>query len=292
MLSPYLRLQVSAEMNVTVNQTPFAETIPRFIHQTYYTAQLPDDLSENVNHLKTLNPRWQYIFWDDTSIACFIREHYGNKLLRIFNRINPEYGAARADLFRYLVLYRLGGVYLDIKSAADIPLDEVISPDDSYIISQWRNGVGEPYEGWGLHSDLEGIPRGEYQQWYLVAAAGHPLLRAVIERVILNLQSYRYDKVGAGRLGVLRLTGPIAYTKAIHPLLSTQPHRIVKDQTELGIRYSIFERDGRQYHRQIFKNHYAAIKTPIVRRPLPYGPINYMLYKAKYFKLNYSRFRR
>ena len=35
-----------------------------------------------------------------------------------------------ADVFRYLAVYREGGVYLDVKSTVTCPLDEVLSPDD------------------------------------------------------------------------------------------------------------------------------------------------------------------
>ena len=48
----------------------------------------------------------------------YIRREYGESILSCYLRIDPVYGAARADLFRYLLLYRTGGVYLDIKSAA------------------------------------------------------------------------------------------------------------------------------------------------------------------------------
>ncbi|WP_203225291.1 hypothetical protein, partial [Ectothiorhodospira haloalkaliphila] len=67
--------------------------------------------------------------------------------------------------------------------------------------------------------------------------------------------------------------------------ISAHPHRIVTDQSELGFRYSIFERDGRQYHHQAFKRHYAAMTTPIVKRPFPHNLINHILYKAR----SYSR---
>ena len=251
------------------------------IHQTFPTADLPERLSDNVRRLRALNPDWDYCFWDDTAIAHFILQHYGRKMLRLFNRINPHYGAARADVFRYLALYRLGGVYLDIKSAADKPLEEVIRPDDSFILAQWRNGIGEAYEGWGLHQELRDIPRGEYQQWHIMVAPEHPLLCAVIARVLLNLKTYAYEAVGAGRLGVLRLTGPIAYTRAIYPLLSVNPHRTVSNETALGLRYSIFEDDGRQNHKQIFRTHYANLKTPIVKRAFPRNLINHFFYVAK-----------
>ncbi len=38
----------------------------------------------------------------------------------------PRYGVVLADIFRYLVIYNEGGVYLDIKSTVNRPLDEII----------------------------------------------------------------------------------------------------------------------------------------------------------------------
>ena len=63
---------------------------------------------------------------DDADINEYIGRAYGERLLGEFNRISPSYGATRADFFRYLLLYREGGVYLDIKSSMERPLDEVL----------------------------------------------------------------------------------------------------------------------------------------------------------------------
>ena len=35
-------------------------------------------------------------------------------MLNIYNSIDESYGPCRADLFRYLILYDKGGIYLDI----------------------------------------------------------------------------------------------------------------------------------------------------------------------------------
>ena len=83
--------------------------IPRVIHQTFMTKSLPAELQENVDNLKRLNPGWTHLLHDDDDIQAFILDNYGPGVLSYYERINPRYGAARADLFRYLLLYKSGG---------------------------------------------------------------------------------------------------------------------------------------------------------------------------------------
>ncbi len=107
-------------------KTEMGKSIPKIIHQTFKTRNLPPELQENVDKLKAKNPGWEYRFYDDSDIIKFISTFYGYEILTYFERINPKYGAARADLFRYLLMYIYGGVYLDIKSTFTRPIDEVL----------------------------------------------------------------------------------------------------------------------------------------------------------------------
>ena len=118
-------------------------TIPRIIHQTFYERTLSPELQANVDRLRALNPGWEYRFYDDADIAAFIRENYPPLIWAYYQRIDSRYGAARADLFRYLLMYKVGGVYLDIKSTAMRPLDTVLCPDDRFILSKWHLPDGE-----------------------------------------------------------------------------------------------------------------------------------------------------
>lgn len=236
--------------------------IPKIIHQTFYDKALAPELQNNVDKLKELNPCWEYRFYGDVEIENFIKLNYPPLVWNYFCRIDDAYGAARADLFRYLLMYKCGGVYLDIKSSLNKPLDETIRPDDCYVLSHWKNGAGEPYEGWGVHKDLVGIAQGEYQQWHIACAPGHPFLKAVIETVLANIDSYNPALHDVGRYGVLRVTGPIAYTIAINRLISKHRVRIVDDHAELGFEYSIYTTTD---PRRAFKTHYSALKVPIVK---------------------------
>lgn len=238
--------------------------IPRIIHQTYPGTALPERLRDNVATLVATNPGWDHRLYDDGAIERFISEHYPKEILAAYSRIRPEYGAARADLFRYLAVYRLGGVYLDIKSRFTRPIDEVIGEDDRIILSQWRNGAGEAHHGFGLHHELAHIDGGEFQQWHIMAAPGHPFLRAVILRVLSNLDDYTPWKYGVGRIGVFRLTGPIAYTLAVYPLLGTAPARVVGNEAMLSLEYSI---TGDYVHKDAFQRHYSQYDTTILTLP-------------------------
>jgi hypothetical protein len=247
-------------------------TIPRTIYQVFRSKNLPTILEANAHKIRALNPDWEYRLYDDKDMVDFVARNYGSKILSYYSRINPNYGASRADLFRYLLIYNSGGLYLDIKSTLEKPLRSVLRHDDVYVLSRWRNGEGELYEGWGIHDDLKSFGGEEFQQWHIAAAPGHPFLAAVITKVLQNIDCYDPHAHAVGRFGVLRLTGPIAYTRAISPLLQMHAHRIVDSETELGFKYSIFPGPYLQAHKSLFKRHYAALNEPVSR---PSGPRTY-----------------
>lgn len=210
-----------------------------------------------------MNPEWEYRFYDDEDIVDFIKSNYDFRIINYFNRIDPIYGAAKADLFRYLLIYKCGGVYLDIKGSLKKPLSEVLKENDRYLLSGWRDKEKYQFDGWGVHSDVIKFTYEEYQQWHIVAAPGHPFLKAVIENVLRNIDNYDPGLHGVGKPGVLKVTGPVAYTLAIAPLLHLHKHRFVYSKSDMGFEYSIFSAsDG---HNALFKAHYSDLSDSIIK---------------------------
>lgn len=235
--------------------------ISRIIHQTYRTwHDIPPAVKFTIERLRELNPEFDYRFYDDAAIESFIKRHYGQEILIQYRRIDPHYGAARADLFRYLCLYQFGGVYLDIKASMSRSLREVLQDDDHYLLSQWDQSL---FSGWGSAKELAHIPGGEYQQWHVIAAPRHPFLKAVIESVLAKIASYDPFKQDSGPSAVLRLTGPVAYTLAIYPLLGTARYRFVDIERDLGIGYTLFSSSSAHYG--LFNNHYTQQTRPVVK---------------------------
>lgn len=236
--------------------------IPRhLIHIVPSHDALSDEFRQNLRQLARANPQWSQRVFSDEEAERFVADHFEARYSEALARIDPAYGPARSDLMRYLIMYRLGGVYLDTKSGLDRSLDEFVQEDDEFVVSQWQNRPGGKHENVGFHPELAHVPQGEYQNWVIVARPAHPFLMAVIEAVIQNIEGYSVRRFGVGKNGVLRVTGPIAYTLAIHSLLDRFPHRRVVC-IEAGLLYAV--KGGSQHHVLSHKLHYSRLSHPVI----------------------------
>ena len=271
---------------------PIKQGIPKIIHQTYRTKHLPVELSDNIKRLKALNPDWEYRLYDDADIDEFIVKEYGEEVFGYYKKITPRYGAAKADLFRYLLIYRIGGVYLDIKSSITKPLDNTLRTGDSLVLSHWDNDKGRPHENWGHYKEIKHIEKGEYQQWHIIAAPGHPFIRSVIIKVLNNIDEYNPYRNGVGLEGTLVTTGPIAYSLVMHEQCKTkEKYRIVDGATEIGLQYSIYEKqDGAFGHKEVLNSNYNVLITPIIDNGYKQGVWYRFYFKQVYFrKITFER---
>lgn len=178
-------------------------SIPKIIHQTFKTRKLPWISRWHISRLRKNNPDYVYEFYDDERIEEFLHLEFDPETRQLYRRLNI--GAAKADLFRYAVLLKKGGVYLDVDSAIKGSLNSFIKPDDHAIISRERNP-------------------GLYVQWALVYEPGHPFLKKTLELVLDNIRNNRYPH------DVHKMTGPQVYTEAIEACLTETPvaeHRIL-----------------------------------------------------------------
>ncbi|ELY4221984.1 glycosyl transferase [Cronobacter sakazakii] len=237
--------------------------IPRIIHQVYTAGwqRLPEEIRALTAQLRHVNPNYEYRFYDEPAIIDWIETYFGREMLELYQRINPEYGAARADLFRYLIVYQEGGVYLDVKSFCSRPLDDVIAPDCELMLFHWDNQPGGQDHQKGLHKELAALPQGEYQQWNVIAAPGSPWLHEVIKEVTNRIRNYQPARYGIGMKGVLSTTGPIAFTQAICRIPFNKHVHVIYDHRTVGLQYCGV---NSAILRRFKKSAYARLKTPVV----------------------------
>jgi hypothetical protein len=210
--------------------------IPRLLHQTFRSSRpLAPQLEACLETNQRLNPDWTHTYYDDKTTEEVVEAQLGAAFLELYRRIDPHYGAAKADIFRYACIYAFGGCYLDIKSICTRPLSTVLKDTDECILSHWDT---ERYPGFGLHREIEGGR--EFQQWYILASARNPLVEAALWRAKSNLERYSYLRDKYGQMAVLRTTGPIAFSLSVAPLLKAYPHRIVDSWNDLGLEYEGF----------------------------------------------------
>jgi len=113
--------------------------IPRIIHQTWKTTAIPTEWKNAVEICKRLHPDYTYMLWTDDSMKTFVKETYPE--------VYPTYASyphqiQRCDAFRYLVLYKYGGIYLDMDIICKKPLDFLLKYDAVFARS---SNVGTCY---------------------------------------------------------------------------------------------------------------------------------------------------
>jgi mannosyltransferase OCH1-like enzyme len=87
--------------------------IPYNIFQTWKIKDLPPKMKECVENLKRENPEFTHYLYDDIDCRNFIIKNFDKEVIKAYDSLIP--GAFKADLWRYCILYKLGGIYLDIK---------------------------------------------------------------------------------------------------------------------------------------------------------------------------------
>ena len=73
--------------------------IPKIIHQTWKTKDIPDNWKEAVKSCKTINNDYTHILWTDENMDKFVKEYYPylHNLYKSY-----KYNIQRCDVFRYL----------------------------------------------------------------------------------------------------------------------------------------------------------------------------------------------
>ncbi|KAJ8608250.1 hypothetical protein CTAYLR_009485 [Chrysophaeum taylorii] len=188
------------------------------------------------------NPNWAFEVVDDARMERMMAEEVGN-VARAFMSINPRLGAARADLWRYSVLFVRGGVYADADVCIVEPLESWLRPDDECValfeptpfpyhdtgrvyahdptLSQDALAVYRRLGREGLWDEPPpsvGILDLNVAQWFLAAAPGHPAMGAARTRAASLLERWVDDNETAHlttRMKVLYLTGPVVWNQAV-----------------------------------------------------------------------------
>ncbi|MGI8490573.1 glycosyltransferase [Pectobacterium sp. S5] len=237
--------------------------VPNKIHQIYTKGihGLPKGILESIEKLKEMNPGWEHCFYDEKSIIEYIDKYYGKEMLSIYLSIDPNYGAARADLFRYLLIYIEGGVYLDIKSSCSIPLDEAIKEDCEILLCSWDNKECGCDRNMGLHKELDFLTCGEYQQWNIISVPRSPYIKSAIDEVVHRLKRYKPWIYGVGMKGVLNTTGPVPFSVGIEKINKTEFFHHEENHRNIGLKYrNVTEETLRELNR----HHYSKLKDSIV----------------------------
>jgi mannosyltransferase OCH1-like enzyme len=130
-------------------------------------------------------PEFNYRLFDDLDMKRFIRQFYPPAVAERYDSILPS--AFKSDFFRYLFLYKFGGLYFDITLLSHQPLTKFLDIHSYDFISA---------------IDLFYTDTNQLYQAFMYVRKQHPYMKECIDRIM------SYDITDIPRKHCLSYTGP------------------------------------------------------------------------------------
>lgn len=155
--------------------------IPKIIHQTWKNTKIPDKWKEAVESCKEIYKGYKYMLWTDDLMKKFVKKEYP-----FFYKTYNEYPHTiqRCDAFRFLVIYKYGGIYIDM----DVYCKKSITPL--------------------LKHDLLLVKSANYDTFtncFMASVPEHPFIKYCIDKLIDHKDSY---SLLGNHMHIMCSTGP------------------------------------------------------------------------------------
>jgi mannosyltransferase OCH1-like enzyme len=196
--------------------------IPKIIYQTWFTKDLPISVSKIIDNMMYINPEYKHILFDDSDMDTYISSNFGGKIYEAYRML--RIGAAKADLWRYLILYKDGGIYLDIDSTINGDLNNLISENNKCVITRENNP-------------------NKFVQWCLMFESKSDILKICIDKCVDNIINKKQNDI-------LKLTGPDVFSDSIREALNDKEIFFKNDTYlnnkyfEMGVKFYGFDYQG------------------------------------------------
>ena len=173
--------------------------VPLIVYRSWMTNDLPVGMKAAVDKTISMTPEFDNEFYSDADCLKFLQENYKDEpnVANSFRSLKP--GAFASDFWRYCILYKKGGVYLDVKMELHFPLSDILTKYPKIFIGNI------PFDPASPDNPLEQVWNG-----FMSSPPGNPVFRACIDEIVesCKTQNYRRDP--------LDITGPTHLWRMIH----------------------------------------------------------------------------
>ena len=223
--------------------------IPLICYTTWHTQELPPEMRNNYEHLCKRNPELEFKLYDESECRNFIKNNFDKDVLDAYNKLSPS--SYKSDLWRYCILYKNGGIYIDIKYQIKNGFKLYDLCEREHFVLD-RTGYWEP-NNMGIYTALISVkPRNK-------------ILRACIQSITNYTENYYYghnalSPTGPGLLGQQYFMGDflqnIHLLKDIKLFHSENANNIIyKNTTVLGV-YDGYREEQLKYQNNL---HYSKL---------------------------------
>lgn len=166
-----------SDINQYFNVSITKARIPRIIHQIYKTHEVPARWNSTVNSVVEMNKNdFKYRRWSDAEMHEFVKEYEYEFYINTYTKYS--YNIQRVDSFRYVLMYHIGGIYIDMDNGCNRPFIDLINTLESLDSSTMELAAFPQQESFGVESD------------FLISSAYHPFYRQLISRLPLFNHNY------------------------------------------------------------------------------------------------------
>lgn len=198
--------------------TPSA--IPAQCFQTTEVNQFGRRHHAALEQLRALNPEIHFLLFDANRRDRYMAERWGTHPIgTLYQR--ARFGAMRADIFRYCVVFDRGGFYVDINKVVGAPLHTGLRREHEGLISfekNWCQLPAPPQAAQRLQH-----PSRYILQWCFGFAPQHPILGAMIHNICHYAVAYEDRCFDNPSEAVRSLTGPGLFTHSVRNHFEQQP---------------------------------------------------------------------
>jgi len=203
-------------------------SIPKVIYKTGIDEyiNIPEDVYNVFSETVGLNPGFTIKYYSDKDSREFIKNNYDNDILISYDKLIP--GAYKADLFRYCILYKNGGIYSDLTQRFTIPFKKLIDlkNDNLYLVKDIDH----------YKINGEGYSKG-IQISFMASRPGNEIFLKAIKQIVRNVNDKFYGD------NPLHPTGPTLFYNILQnykddykmELKETGKNKIVNDLDETVI---------------------------------------------------------
>jgi len=163
--------------------------IPKIIHQIWIGGKVPEKFKALMQSWQDKHPDWEYKLWTDQEVELFVFEDK-TAFLKAKNM------GSKADILRYEILYKYGGIYVDCDF-------ECIKPLDPFIYA---------------HEFFAGIAGFDYLGNAIIGAK--PGL-SIFKKLSQIMNSWNEEQLNCPWAN----TGPLIFTRQVWDFIKRNPHR-------------------------------------------------------------------
>uniref|UniRef100_A0A6C0EU80 Uncharacterized protein n=1 Tax=viral metagenome TaxID=1070528 RepID=A0A6C0EU80_9ZZZZ len=185
------------------------QIIPRILIQTYKNNYLHPCVYNNIMHILSKNPSYDYYFINDHDAIKLIEDNFDSNVLNAFKKL--KVGSAKGHFIRYIALYIYGGVYLDLDATINMDLNDFIQKNGDYYF---------------LYENFRSI----ITNWFIAITPKHIIMKKIIEEMVKRINNNIENNI-------LLITGPNMMTCVIYNHLTNND---MMPEIELNIKHCDF----------------------------------------------------